>query len=90
MIEINNNELDCKIFTDNIEPAALQQVYDVIKMPEWKGRKVRIMPDVLAGSGICIGFTSDLGDYIDPDYIGVDIGCSVSMMFLDKPLSPDQ
>ena len=90
MKEINNNGLDCKIFTDNIEPAALQQVYDVIKMPEWKGRKVRIMPDVHAGSGICIGFTSDLGDYIDPDYIGVDIGCSVSMMFLDKPLSPDQ
>ena len=90
MIEINNNELDCKIFTDDIEPSALQQVYDVIKMPEWKGRKVRIMPDVHAGSGICIGFTSDLGDYIDPDYIGVDIGCSVSMMFLDKPIPADQ
>ena len=90
MIEINNDKLDCKIFTDNIEPAALQQIYDVIKKPEWEGRKVRIMPDVHAGAGICIGFTSDLGDYIDPDYIGVDIGCSVSMMFLDKPLSPEQ
>lgn len=90
MIEINNNGLNCKIFTDNIEPSALEQVYDVIKMPEWKGRKVRIMPDVHAGSGICIGFTSDLGDYIDPDYIGVDIGCSVSMMFLDKPIPAEQ
>ena len=88
MKEINNNGLDCKIFTDNIEPAALQQVYDTIKAPEWEGLKVRIMPDVHAGSGICIGFTSELGEYIDPDYIGVDIGCSVSMLFLDKPLDP--
>ncbi len=88
MIEINNNKLDCKIFTDEVEPQALEQIYKIIKNPEWFGRKVRIMCDVHNGQGCVIGFTSDLGDYIDPDYIGVDIGCSASMLLLDKPVDP--
>ena len=79
---------NCKIFTDDIEPQALQQIYDVIKQPEWEGLKVRIMPDVHAGSGICIGFTSEVGKYINPDYIGVDLGCSISTMIVDKPVDP--
>ena len=86
MIELEN--YDCKIFTDNIEPEALQQIYEVVKQPEWSGLKTRIMPDVHSGSGICIGFTSELGKYLNPDYIGVDIGCSVSMALLDTPIDP--
>ncbi len=88
MKEITNNGLNCKIFTDNIEPGALQQIYDVIKQPEWNGIKVRIMPDVHEGSGICIGFVSEVGEYVNPNYIGVDIGCSVSMVLVDKPVDP--
>ena len=84
MIEIENK--DCKIFTDNIEPEALEQIYGILKLSENEGLKVRIMPDVHSGKGICIGFTSTLGNYINPDYIGVDIGCSVSMAFVDKPV----
>ena len=84
MIEIENK--DCKIFTDNIEPEALEQIYGVLKLPENEGLKVRIMPDVHGGKGICIGFTSTVGDYINPDYIGVDIGCSVSLALVDKPI----
>lgn len=84
MIEIEGK--DCKIFTDNIEPEALEQVYGVVKTKENNGLKIRIMPDVHSGKGICIGFTSTVGEYINPDYIGVDIGCSVSMAFVDKPI----
>jgi len=80
---------NCKIFTDDIEPKALQQIYEVIKKPEWKDLKVRIMSDVHFGSGICIGFVSEVGKYVDPDYIGVDIGCSISTMFVDKPVDPN-
>lgn len=88
MIEVEN--YDAKIFCDDIEPGALQQIYDVIKQPEWKGLKVRVMPDVHQGSGICIGFVSEVGEFINPDYIGVDIGCSVSLMLVDKPVDPSQ
>ena len=51
-----------KIFTDNIEPEALNQIYTLIKQPAFSECKVRIMPDVRAGAGCVIGFTADLGD----------------------------
>lgn len=66
---------DLKIFTDNIEPEALNQIYTLVKQPAFSNCKVRIMPDVHAGAGCVIGFTADLGDKVIPNIVGVDIGC---------------
>ena len=66
-----------KIFTDNIEPEALNQVYTLIKQPAFAECKVRIMPDVHAGAGCVIGFTADLGEKVIPNIVGVDIGCGM-------------
>ena len=66
-----------KIFTENIEPEALNQIYTLIKQPAFADCKVRIMPDVHAGAGCVIGFTADLGDKVIPNIVGVDIGCGM-------------
>lgn len=66
-----------KIFTDNIEPEALNQIYNLIKQPAFADCKVRIMPDVHAGKGCVIGFTADLGEKVIPNIVGVDIGCGM-------------
>lgn len=68
---------DLKIFTDNIEPEALNQIYTLIKQSAFADCKVRIMPDVHAGKGCVIGFTADLGDKVIPNIVGVDIGCGM-------------
>lgn len=68
---------DLKIFTENIEPEALNQIYTLIKQPAFSDCKVRIMPDVHAGTGCVIGFTADLGDKVIPNIVGVDIGCGM-------------
>lgn len=68
---------DLKIFTDNVEPEALNQIYTLIKQPVFADCKVRIMPDVHAGAGCVIGFTADLGDKVIPNIVGVDIGCGM-------------
>lgn len=68
---------DLKIFTENIEPQALNQIYTLIKQPAFADCKVRIMPDVHAGAGCVIGFTADLGDKVIPNVVGVDIGCGM-------------
>ena len=78
---------DLKIFTDLIEPEALDQVYTLVKQPAFEGCKVRIMPDVHAGKGCVIGFTADLGDKVIPNIVGVDIGCGMLTVALgDVPL----
>lgn len=68
---------DLKIFTDNIEPQAKEQIYTLIKQPAFSNCKVRIMPDVHAGVGCVIGFTADLGDKVIPNIVGVDLGCGM-------------
>lgn len=68
---------DLKIFTDNIEPQALNQIYTLIKQPAFVDCKVRIMPDVHSGAGCVIGFAADLGDKVIPNIVGVDIGCGM-------------
>ncbi|EOS48297.1 hypothetical protein C810_01387 [Lachnospiraceae bacterium A2] len=73
---------DLKIFTENIEPQALNQIYTLIKQPAFADCKVRIMPDVHAGAGCVIGFTADLGDKVIPNIVGVDIGCGMETVEL--------
>ena len=67
-----------KIFTENIEPEALEQVEQLASLPAFKESKIRIMPDVHAGAGCVIGFTADIGSKVIPNLVGVDIGCGVS------------
>lgn len=73
-----------KVFTDNIEEAASQQIFTLCNQSFVDGCKIRIMPDVHAGTGCVIGFTADLGDKVIPSIIGVDIGCSMLVAELGK------
>lgn len=75
---------DLKIFTENIEPEALSQIYTLIGQPAFSDCKVRIMPDVHAGAGCVIGFTADLGEKVIPNIVGVDIGCGMLTVNLGK------
>ena len=68
---------DLKIFTENIEQEAMEQINTLLEQPAFQECKVRIMPDVHAGAGCVIGFTADLGDKVIPNIVGVDIGCGM-------------
>lgn len=68
---------DLKIFTENIEQEAINQINLLLEQEAFKNCKVRIMPDVHAGKGCVIGFTADLGDKVIPNIVGVDIGCGM-------------
>ena len=68
---------DVKIFTDNVEDVALEQIMKLLSIDVFSGCKIRIMPDVHAGAGCVIGFTGDLGEKVIPNIVGVDIGCGI-------------
>ena len=68
---------DLKIFTNNVEEEAINQINLLLEQEPFKDCKVRIMPDVHAGKGGVIGFTADLGDKVIPNIVGVDIGCGM-------------
>lgn len=73
-----------KIFTNNIEQSAKEQIDLLLEQEPFKDCKVRIMPDVHAGAGCVIGFTGNLGDKVIPNIVGVDIGCGMLCVNLGK------
>lgn len=75
---------DVKIFTDNIEDKAIEQIRELLSIDVFSDKKIRIMPDVHAGAGCVIGFTGDLGDKVIPNIVGVDIGCGMRVLKLGK------
>lgn len=73
-----------KIFTEDIEDSAKEQINLLLQQKPFECCKIRIMPDVHAGKGCVIGFTADLGDKVIPNIVGVDIGCGMLCVELGK------
>ncbi len=73
-----------KIFTENIEPEAQNQIYELLAQAPFAGKQIRIMPDVHYGTGCVVGFTAELGDKIIPNVLGVDLGCGMLTVELGK------
>ncbi|NMA05512.1 MAG: RtcB family protein [Acholeplasmataceae bacterium] len=76
--------MNVKIFTDNIDEVSLEQVNHLRMSKAFEGATIRIMPDVHAGKGSVVGFTSRYTKHIIPNVIGVDIGCGVAVVELGK------
>ena len=68
---------DVRIYTDNIEDSASEQINELLSVDAFSRCRIRIMPDVHSGAGCVIGFTGDLGDKVIPNIVGVDIGCGI-------------
>ena len=79
MIELKGTyNQDCKIFIDEVETEAIELIRNILNQEISTGVQVRIMPDTHVGKGIVIGFTMPVTRMVNPNYIGVDIGCSVT------------
>ena len=81
---------DIKIFVNNPDDKLLEQINEVVSSSAFEGQKIRIMPDSHVGTGICIGFTSTFGDYVNPEHIGTDIGCSITSLKLSVKIPEDK
>jgi RNA-splicing ligase RtcB len=84
MIELNGKYASAKVYTDNVESAAISQMMALLNQPFVEGSQIRIMPDTHAGAGCVIGTTMTLTDKVVPNLVGVDIGCGVLMIKLKE------
>lgn len=81
---------DLKIFTPTIESAALEMINAIAAHPYFADSKIRIMPDTHAGNAIVVGFTCPVGQYLNPEHVGADIGCGIETELFDKVLPAEQ
>lgn len=66
-----------KIFSDQVDGAAVNQVVDLCNSEASAGSEIRVMPDVHAEAGGVIGTTMTIRDRVVPGLVGMDIGCGV-------------
>ena len=74
-VRIINNRV-VKLWTDEIEESALEQVNNLTKLP-FLFHHLAVMPDVHTGKGMPIGGVLPCTDAVIPNAVGVDIGCGM-------------
>ena len=89
MIEIVGKYNLAKVYTDNIEQAAYAQVLNLMNQKFAEGSLFAIMPDCHAGAGCVIGLTMKIVDKVVPNLVGVDIGCGMLVVKIDKSFKFD-
>lgn len=86
---IEGKMTSAEIFTDNIEEPALDWLKELCGHPAMEGVSIVQMPDVHAGANCNVGTAYPIGMYVNPDHVGVDIGCTISSHRLSAPVNPE-
>lgn len=85
---ITGKNTSATVFTDHIEPQALQWIKQLCDDNAMESVPIVQMPDVHAGDACNIGTAYPIGRYVNPEHIGADIGCTVSMHKLSESIKP--
>lgn len=84
MMVLNGKYNSCKVFTNNIEQAAISQIINIMNQESVKNSKIRIMSDVHAGADCVIGTTMTITDKVIPNLVSGDIGCGMLAIKLEQ------
>lgn len=78
---ITKGHVPVKIYTEDIEPSAYQQLVNMSQMP-FIHSHIAAMPDVHCGIGATVGSVIPTKGAIIPAAVGVDIGCGMNALRL--------
>lgn len=78
---ISKGKVPVKIYTDEVEPEAMQQLYNIAQLPIIHSH-IAAMPDVHMGKGATVGSVIPTKGAIIPAAVGVDIGCGMNAVRL--------
>ncbi len=84
---ISKGRVPVKIYTDEVEPSAYQQLVNLSQLP-FIHSHIAAMPDVHCGKGATVGSVIPTKGAIIPAAVGVDIGCGMNAIRLS--LKADQ
>ncbi len=84
MKTVNGIYAEAKIFTDDVEDYALAQVKMICDNEVAEDSTVCMMPDIHPGKVAPIGLSMTITDKVIPQLLGVDIGCGMTCVKLNK------
>lgn len=77
----NKGRVPVRVWADEVEPSALEQLLNVAQLPIVHGH-VAAMPDVHTGIGATVGSVIPTKAAVIPAAVGVDIGCGMNAVRL--------
>lgn len=84
MFELTGKYGTAKVYATTVEDECVSQIYSFMNSPVVEGCNIAIMPDTHAGKGSCIGFTQKINGRVNPNMVGVDIGCGMLVLKINK------
>lgn len=75
---------EAKIFTDDVEEYAQAQVKMICDNQVAEGSRIRLMPDIHPGKVGPIGLSMIVTGKVIPQLLGVDMGCGMTCVKLNK------
>jgi RNA-splicing ligase RtcB len=84
MLELKGKYNTAKVFTNQGDEGAINQVQHLLEQEFLQRCKIRVMPDVHVGMFCTIGTTMTITDKVVPNHVGVDIGCGMETVLLKE------
>lgn len=82
MFEISGKCNKAKIYATTVDNASYAQVLRMCNMEKLRGSRIAMMPDMHAAEGCTVGTSMTIGDYVNPAFVGGDIGCGMQVFKL--------
>lgn len=86
MFKITGKYGTAKVYASIVEDECISQIYTFMNSPVVENCNIAIMPDTHSGKGSCIGFTQKINGRVNPNMVGVDIGCGMLVLTISKEI----
>jgi tRNA-splicing ligase RtcB len=86
MLTIKGKYNEATVYTEMLDDNTIGQIMSLCNQAFTKDSQIRIMPDTHSGSGCVIGTTMTIKDQVVPNLVGVDIGCGLYVVKLNKSI----
>ncbi len=86
MIHIEGKFNQADIYSELRDEGAIRQIEDICSDEIYKDAIIKVMPDYHPGKGCVIGLTMKMPRHgiVNPNFVGVDIGCGILAVKLSK------
>lgn len=82
MFEISGKYNKAKIYATTVDNASYAQVLRMCNMEKLQSSSIAMMPDMHAAEGCTVGTSMTIDEYVNPSFVGGDIGCGMEVFRL--------
>ncbi|MBQ9748421.1 MAG: RtcB family protein [Clostridia bacterium] len=84
MFDIIGRWNTARVYASSVDSESYAQVLRMCNLERLKDSRIRMMPDMHASAGCTVGTSLTVGEYVNPAYVGGDIGCGMQVYRLEE------